>query len=490
MNQRMKTFIPPRSLVPALIAGLGLIQAGRVTAQSFRNLHSFTGFHTGGPGGNSPTAGLTLSGNTLFGTASGGGSSIRGTVFKVNTDGTGFMVLHSFTALGGPLYSNSDGANPMAGLVLLGNILYGTASAGGDSGRGTVFAVNTDGTGFTVLHSFTAATHPGIINGDGANPNGALILSGTTLYGTAVSGGSSGYGTVFTVNTNGTGFTTLHSFTNGSDGFSPKAELILSGTTLYGTTLYGGSLGGGTVFAVHTGGTGFTTLHSFEPTSSVSPYANSGGATPYAGLTLSGNTLYGTARDGGSSGIGTVFAINTDGSGFTTLHNFTGSEDGGNPKAGFILSGNTLYGTTGGGGSSNRGTVFAVNTDGTGFKNLYSFTATPGYPPINSDGASPQAGLILSHNTLYGTAYSGGSSGNGTVFSLGLSLPRLTITCPGTNLILTWPAAEAGWTLQSSPSLDSPMVWSPVSPGPTIVNGQNTVTTPVSGSRKFYRLSQ
>src|SRR5712671_5671321 len=80
---------------------------------------------------------------------------------------------------------------------------------------------------------------------------------------------------------------------------------------------------------------------------------------------------------------------------FTTLHSFTGS-DGVSSYAGLILSGNTLYGTTYGGGSSGKGTVFAVNTNGTGFTTLHSF--------IGSDGANPQAGLILSGNTLYGTA--------------------------------------------------------------------------------------
>src|SRR5438874_12439591 len=69
-------------------------------------------------------------------------------VCKVNTEGTGFMTLLSFT-------NGSDGANPVAGLNLSGNTLYGTAQIGGSSGSGTVFALNTDGTGFTILHSFT-----------------------------------------------------------------------------------------------------------------------------------------------------------------------------------------------------------------------------------------------------------------------------------------------------------------------------------------------
>jgi uncharacterized repeat protein (TIGR03803 family) len=219
---------------------------------------------------------------------------------------------------------------------------------------------------------------------------------------------------------------------------------------------------------------------------------------PYAGLILSGNTLYGTANGGGSSSNGMVFAVNTDGTGFTNLHSFTAASgpyphyinsDGAYPGAGLILSGNTLYGMARQGGSSGGGTVFAVNTDGTGFTTLYSFTA---FWNGNSDGGLPESGLILSGNTLYGTAWVGGSSGNGTVFSLSLPTPppQLTIIPSGANVILTWPTNAAGFTLQSTTNLGSSAVWTTNSPGPVVVNGQNTVTNPISGAQQFYRLSQ
>src|SRR5208282_698600 len=354
-----------------------------------------------------------------------------------------YSVLHDF--------SGSDGANPYANLTLSGSTLYGTTAYGGSSGNGTVFAVNTDGTGFTTLYSFTAVDPTYGTNSDGAYPSSGLILSDNTLYGTAKLGGGFGNGTVFAVNTDGTGFTNLYSFTaeawvssinasTNSDGANPVGGLILSGNTLYGTASAAGSCGKGTVFAVNTDGTDFTTLHSFT--------GGSDGANPVAGLILSGNTLYGTASGGGSSGPGTVFAINTDGSGFTTLHSFTGGSDGANPYANLTLSGSTLYGTTWGGGSSasgtvfywGYGTVFAVNTDGTCFTTLHSFRALSGSGPYfgtNSDGAVPQAGLILSGNTLYGTTVWGGSSGGGTVFSLSL-LPPTIITPPQSQ------SAEAG----------------------------------------------
>src|SRR5262252_812866 len=84
-----------------------------------------------------------------------------------------------------------------------------------------------------VLHTF------GSIPNDGANPTADLILSGDTLYGTAVGGGGLfGGGTVFKVNTDGSGFTNLLTFTNSyfNQGYNPYGKLLLIGDTLYGTT--------------------------------------------------------------------------------------------------------------------------------------------------------------------------------------------------------------------------------------------------------------
>ena len=505
----MKVHIRNRFLLPVLAAGLGLMVTARLTAQTFTNLYVFTALsafpYTNSDGAN-PVAGLVLSGNNLYGTAPQGGSLGQDTVFAVNTNGVGFTNLHTFTATSGSLSTNSDGAYPKAGFILSGNTLYGTAEEGGSSGYGTVFRVNTDGADFTNLHSFTITSYDpssGIFtNSDGATPVAGLTLSGNTLYGTAEVGGSSGSGTVFKVNTDGTDFTNLHSFTatsgsfpgpyTNSDGANPVAGLILSGNTLYGTAENGGSSGNGTVFAVHADGSGgFTNLYNFTATSSSFPHPNSDGANPLAGLILSGNTLYGTARNGGAWGNGTVFAIHTDGMSFTNLHDFSGSPgDGALPGAGLILSGDTLYGTTLVGGTSDAGTVFAIKTNGMDFTILYSFTANPGPAHTNSDGANP-SGLILSGNNLFGTAAAGGTFGDGTVFSLTLPAPpQLTITRSGIKVILTWLTNATGFTLQSTTNLLSTSVWSTNLPAPVVVNGQNTVTNGISGSQKFYRLIQ
>ena len=483
----MKALITNPSLVPTICAALNLLLAGRLTAQTFTTLHSFVATGTNSSGvytnsdGASPYAGLILgsAGNILYGEASEGGSSGQGTVFAINLDGTSTVTLHDFAG------SPSDGASPAATLVSSGNTLYGTAIYGGSTYNGMVFAVHTDGSGFTNLHDFTST--------DGSYPRPGLILSSNILYGTTIQGGG-GAGTVFAVRTDGSGFTTLHSFTGGSDGGLPYGVLVLTNNTLYGTASQGGS-GAGMVFAIHTHGSGFTNLHSFT--------AVSDGAVPFAGLIISGNTLYGTAQYGGSSGNGTVFAVNSDGSGFTNLHSFAASvsntnTEGANPFAGLILSGNTLYGTAEHGGNSGRGTVFAVNTDGTGFTTLHSFTPTTGSYPLstNSDGADPQAGLVFLGNALYGTAHSGGSSGNGTVFSISFR-PQLTITPSGTNVILSWPLSYAGFSyagyhLQETANLAPSGVWSTVSDTnpPVIVSGQFIITRPMLGPRWSYRLAQ
>jgi uncharacterized repeat protein (TIGR03803 family) len=496
----MKTHIKNLFLLPVVISGLALLLAGRVTAQTFTTLHTFTGSEGVGPGF------IILSSNTLYGTTILGPDGSVGSVFALNTDGTSFTTLHSFTRSGSNINTNSDGADPFA-ILVLGNTLYGTAGFGGAFlcgqpliSSGTLFALNTDGTGFTVVHDFSC---------DAAFPSGILI-SGDMLYGTTEVGGTLGGGTVFKVNSDGTGFTNLLSFNGGSNGNSPEG-LTLSGTNLYGTASGGGSTDHGTVFKLNMDGSGFTNLHSItqSSTNSSGVYTNSDGIAPNGSLILSGNTLYGTASGGGSSGNGTVFKVNIDGTDFTTLHSFAATSgassisdngtnsDGASPVGPLILSGNTLYGTATSGGSSGNGTVFALNTDGSGFVTIHNFSlfsTNSSGDWTNSDGAYPQAGLILSGNTLYGTAWAGGSAGNGTVFSLSFP-PQLNIIPSGANGILTWPTNYlgfdyTGFALQSTTNLGSPAVWTPVSADPVVIGGQKVVVNPISGTKQFFRLSQ
>ncbi len=251
--------------------------------------------------------------------------------------------------------------------------------------------------GYNVLYSFTGGV-------DGGIPFDSLTLSGSTLYGMTNSAGADGVGTIFSVGTDGSGFTVLYTFTGAADGGDPTGSLTLSGSTLYGMTNQAGADGYGTIFSVGTDGSSFTTLYTFTGLAD--------GGFPSGSLTLSGSTLYGMTNSAGADGVGTVFSVGTDGSGFTVLYTFTGAADGANPNGNLTLSGSTLYGMVPYGGAG-FGTIFSIGTDGSNFDTLYSFTG-------GADASTPYGSLILSGNALYGMNVQRGSANVGTVFEFGL----------------------------------------------------------------------
>ena len=351
-------------------------------------------------------AGVTegVDGN-LYGTTS-TGLAIKqyGTVFRIDTDGTTLTTLHVFTPF-------PEGSTLRAGLVqVVDGSLYGATTQGGTNGAGTLFKLDTSGTTFTTVHTF---------NGDGASPTGAMIQgSDGNLYGTTQEGGgSNGNGTVFRMSLDGAAFTTLHTF-SGSDGSSPYAGVI-QGTdgNLYGTTETGGAnVNFGTIFRLDTNGASLTTLHSF---------AGPDGGRPFAGVIQAADgNLYGTTTSGGASGLyGTIFKIDTNGTTFTTLHDFA-DIDGANPYGGLVEGADgRLYGTTYVGGVNEVGTIFRIDTNGSNFETLHVFSS--------AEGAGPYAALIQgAGGFLYGTTTVGGpttcASGCGTVFQIDTNGTTLT----------------------------------------------------------------
>ena len=326
---------------------------------------------TNAPDAGNPQGELSFSGNKFFGTSIGGGTSDVGAVFAGQTNGS-VALLKSFSTVSADNATNSGGASPSASLAMSGGTLYGTTAAGGAAANGTIFSLATNGVTFTMLHNFTVPDSQAGTNSDGALPCGGLILSGGTLYGTASSGGAGGNGVVFSVSTNGANFTTLCSFTpmdtlnaTNADGAMPLGGLVLSSNTLYGTTSAGGFGGSGTIYSIQTNGNGFAVLHHFAPTDVVTG-TNTDGASPGAALLLSSNILYGTAAAGGAGAAGTVFALNLVNLQFTTVHSFAAVADNGTnmdgafPVAPVLQLGNSLYGTTFGGGPGAAGTVFSV----------------------------------------------------------------------------------------------------------------------------------
>jgi len=260
----------------------------------FTNLHSF-----GVPiGSGTYPYGAVLEGanNLLYGTTLLGGASGRGTVYRVNRDGSAYTTLYTFTG------TTVSGSQPYSGLLLSSNsMLYLTTTYGGTSNLGTIFRIATTGAGPTILRSFTGA------NGDGSLPYAGLCLaSDGVLYGTTRSGGTNTFGTVFKIATNGTGYTVIHQFAGSpGDGAFPSFNGVLTegaDRALYGTTFAGGVSNLGTIFRLNRDGSGFTVLHSFIERAE-------DGAQPETGLMRARDgALYGATLFGGS-GCGTLFRL-------------------------------------------------------------------------------------------------------------------------------------------------------------------------------------
>ena len=372
------------------------------SAQTFQTVASFSFFANGAY----PEYMALVQGSdgNFYGTTTYGGDEGYGTAFEVTTGGE-LSELYTFCEFP----SCTDGGEPYGGLVQAADsTLYGTTYQDGANGTGTVFELTTGGTE-TVLYSFCSQTNCA----DGDDPFAPLVqATDKNFYGTTLDGGTKGYGTVFAITSAGA-LTTLHSFRY-SDGASPVAGLIQAKNgNFYGTALYGGAHGAGTVFEISAAGK-LKTLHSFG--------AAGDGANPYAALVQAADgTFYGTTYSGGSHGQGTVFAITAAGK-LTTIYSFCSEKkcsDGAAPYAGVIqATDGNFYGTTSQGGTSNRGTVFAI-TAARKVTSLHSFCLKKNC----IDGADPSGGLIQSTNGIfYGTTTEGGANQDGTVFSLSVGL--------------------------------------------------------------------
>lgn len=388
------------SLVRVLTSAAGLLalMVPGASAQTLNVVHNFTG---GSDGGNPVNGFLMNAKGDMYGTASSGGASGLGVVFRLSGKGVE-TVLHSFAG-------GTDGAAPNGGVIQNAKgDFFGTTTAGGAAGQGTVFRVK--GKKEVVLYSFAGGT-------DGADPQAGLVMDAAgNLYGTTSAGGASGNGTVFELvapaEKNGTWTeTVLYSFGTGTDGAAPIGGVTLDAAgNLYGTTSLGGANGYGTVFELTPGAQwSETILHSFQN--------GDDGATPYAGLIsdAAGN-LYGAATDGGANGGGTVFELTSSGGNwnFAVLASQPGWGISGTFRDLMLDASGNIYGTTHCDGNNSAGTIYELTPSGGGAWNytlLYTFTG-------GADGLYSISNLVMKNGNLYGTTIDGGANGAGVIYEL------------------------------------------------------------------------
>ena len=414
---------------PALSTSIASGAGQALTPSVLQPVHSFAGFDGAWARGS-----LVRSGNTLYGRTSIGGTANNGTVFSVNTDGSQFTRLHDFTAGG----QNGAGNQPHHNAMLLaGQALFGAALYGGNllngapdaqsgpgpvppvfhaSGNGTLFTLRTDGTGYTPIKVFDGPP------GDACSPHSPPVFSqdGLLLYGMTANGGAKSRGTIHSLDPDGSNFRILYSFDTAT-GYNPHGQVtfdstgsLLLGMTRSGGTTGKGAEGAGVIFSFDLLTSQYQVLWTFAAADPANGATNDHGF-----LTPIGTTLYGTTQLGGAHNEGIVFSMGETGSGFTILHSFGSGSDGKQPYGSLVQVGGWLYGTTQKGGAGGIGTVFRVSPAGTGYEVLASFDAatTGAYP---EDNLTPdETGAFLYGQTEAGGAFDPDATlYYGTVFRL------------------------------------------------------------------------
>jgi len=369
--------------------------------------HSPEIFSFNGTDGATPKGTMTLVDKTLYGYTSGGGKNGKGVIFKINSDGKDFRVMYSFEEGS----DNGLGKEPHHdALLYFNNALFGAALYGGSNNNGVIFKINTDGSGYTPIHIFKAG------DSDGGQSHSSVIANGNTLYGMSALGGTQGHGTIFKMSPDGSNFSVIYSF-HKSSGHEPHGRLTLGndGHTIYGITKSGGDNDLGVVFSFDINNSVYNILHTFQKGNKDEGYTSEHGY-----LALDNNVLYGLTQYGGSKDKGTVFSLNTDGSGFAIMHSFASdSKDGKSPFGSLKISNGFLYGTTQEAGENERGTVFKIGLDGKDYETLYSFDrSTSGEYPIDNVTINPAMNELFCFSQQGGENDPDGKKNYGTIVKL------------------------------------------------------------------------
>ena len=381
----------------------GTIFNFNISNSSYSDIYNFNG---GTTDGSSPNGSLIQVNNgLLYGMTWIGGSNNVGTIFSYNISTGKDSILHNFG-------NATDGAYPGSSLVQASNgLLYGVSGDGGTNGFGTIFSYNISTATETDLHDFHPIT-------DGIYPQGQLIQANNNLiYGMTGEGGTDGYGTIFNYNISTDTETYIYDFASGADGIAPQGSLIQANNgLLYGMTTAGGTYGAGTIFNYNISIGKDSVLHDFG--------SGIDGENPNGSLFQASNgLLYGMTSEGGANFGGTIFSYNISTGIYSVLHDFGSGNDGTSPDGSLIQGSNGfLYGTTYTGGTDNYGTIFSYNISTGKDSVLHNFGSVTqdGTNPYGSLILGSDS--ILWGMTEYGGGYNSGGSGltnSGVFFSYG-----------------------------------------------------------------------
>jgi uncharacterized repeat protein (TIGR03803 family) len=334
----------------------------------------------------------------LLGTTFLGGSHGYGTIFKVNEDGTGYSVVYNFDSVSGfkPLDKMTKASNGKC---------YGICFRGGSSNFGVIYSFDPTSNTYAVIHEFDSVS--------GAAPYTGLVQAANDLlYGVVQEGpvNNACCGILYSIDPATNSYSILHNFNDTNNinttGWLPTGSPLCLNNKLYGMTTAGGLNDDGLIYCYDTNSNTFTDIHDFD---------NSHGQAG-AGLLALGNDgkLYGMASLGGAPNYyGVIFSLDTSNYTFTSLHNFD-QVNGSNPaySCGMIKATNgILYGMAVQGGINNEGVLFSFNPTNNTFTNIHNFDSTAG-------GCMTLWDLMQGSNgKLYGCAGLGGTNNFGTIFS-------------------------------------------------------------------------
>ncbi len=419
------------------IGGEGVVYEIPFGTHALTTLVSFNG-----PNGAYPSAGLTLdSKGNLFGATIRGGAYNDGTIFEIPHD---TLTLTTFAAFDG-----NAGIAPQGDLVFdpSGN-LYGTTLLGGVNNVGMVFEIPSG------THTITTVANFSTTSGDYPYVGVTLDLLGN-LFGLTSSGGANGRGAIFMI---AHGSSTINPIINFTSTVSLQPYDAL--TADHSGNIFGAMYAGTTnltcsVFEIAVGTTVLTTLTTFNIEG------------PYGSLTVDSiGNLFGTIND---ASYDSVVEIAHGTNAVSTLARFYPSGPN-NLNGGLILdSSGNVFGAASGGGTGNIGAVFEIAHGTNSVTTLANFMSVSGNDVLG--------GVTLDANgNIFGTAYNGGASNDGTVFEIpnGQTTANTLVTLDGTNGL----NSKASLTLDSSGNLFGTSSGLPLGPGGIfeIPNGASSVT--------------